>query len=216
MAEKEILVYIEGEGGGGTASKRHYLDGGFRKAWKKFLQPLADQARQKGIWRFRCIPGRGGAITAKQFANPLPGDVGALRILVIDSEVPVQDVTKPWGAIKQIRPDWAGDKDCYLMVQCLETWLLADRTSLQKHYNSPGQPCFQENKLRAWPDLEKIGRRTLQTALERATAGCGKPYAHADGNLLIGKVDSEKLKTLSSVARLFKDFAARINQYAAM
>src|ERR1035438_5259437 len=81
MADKEIVVYIEGEGGGGTTGKRHYLDGEFRKAWKEFLQPLADRARQRGIWKFRCIPGRGGSATGKQFANPLPEDAGALRIL---------------------------------------------------------------------------------------------------------------------------------------
>jgi len=215
MARKSILVYIEGEGGGRTVDKRKHNDGEFRKAWKRFLQPLADLANDRGISRFQCIPGRGGTTTEKQFANPLPADGHALRILLIDSEGPVGDVSKPWKAIRLKRPQWAGDKNCYLMVQCLETWLLADPASIQSHYDSHGKPCFRQRKLKAWQDLENIAKATLQTAIEAATAECGKPYAHADGNLLIGKVDLEKLKKLSSVARLFKDFGERINEYAA-
>ena len=215
MADKEIVVYIEGEGGGGTTGKRHYLDGEFRKAWKEFLQPLADRARQRGIWKFRCIPGRGGSATGKQFANPLPEDAGALRILLIDSEGPVNNVATPWAVVKQKRPDWASDKDCYLMVQCLESWLLADVETLREYYNSRGKACFRENKIKAWQELEKIPRKTLQDSLEAATTECGRPYGHADGNVLIGKVRREKLETLSSVARLFKDFAQRIDEYAA-
>lgn len=215
MADKSILVYIEGQGGGGTVSRRSFLDGEFRKAWKQFLQPLADRAEQSGIRRFRCIPGRGGATTADRFANPLPLQDGALRILLIDSEAPVADVGKPWNEIKQKCPNWADDKNCYLMVQCLETWLLADVDTLREHYNSHGKGCFRENKLKAWRDLENIARKTLQDALQSATVECGKPYAHADGNLLIAKVRRERLEQLSSVARLFRDFAQRIDEYAA-
>jgi hypothetical protein len=49
-----------------------------------------------------------------------------------------------------------------------------------------------------------------------ATASCKNPYQHADGNLLIALVDREKLKkALPSVARLFKDLADKIDEYAA-
>jgi len=101
------------------------------------------------------------------------------------------------------------------MVQCLETWLLADWESLQQKYDRP-RPCFRTTKLKKWPNLEKIPRNTLQDAIEHATANCRNPYSHADGNVLIAVVDREKLKTrLSSVKRLFKDFAERIEEYAA-
>jgi hypothetical protein len=123
MAGKSILVYIEGEGGGGTPAKHKYNDGEFRKAWKQFLKPLATLATDRGLSRFQCIPGRGGTATVDRFRNRLPQQGNALRILLIDSEGPVQDVAKPWKTIKH-RPTWADDKNCYLMVQCLETWLL--------------------------------------------------------------------------------------------
>lgn len=214
MAGKSILVYIEGEGGGGTVSKHAHRDGEFRQAWKTFLQPLADQAENQGIYSFRCIPGLGGSSTTDRFAHPLPQQSGALRILIIDSEIEVPDVTKPWN-VKSGKPDWAGDQNCYLMVQCLETWLLADPRTLEEHYNSRNKPCFRASKLKAWPNLEKIPRKTVQKVLEDATADCGKPYGHADGNLIIAKVQRDTLKKLSSVARLFRDFALKIDEYAA-
>jgi hypothetical protein len=213
MSGKSILVYIEGEGGGGTSSKRRHLNGEFRKSWKLFLQPLADYARDHGISRFQCIPGRGGASTADKFFNPLPQQASALRILLIDSENSVSDVEKPWKMLEQDPPTWADDKNCYLMVQCLETWLLADVPSLCDHYNKP-KKCFNENKLKAWSNLEKVPRKTLQKALEAATADCPNPYTHSDGNFLIAKVEREKLKKLSSVARLFCHFEEKIKEYA--
>src|SRR5260221_11707978 len=163
MSYKKIMVYIEGEGGGGTTGKQKHLDGEFRKSWKKFLQPLADQATNKGIARFQCIPGRGGVTTAETFSKPLPKDEGALRILIIDSEGPVSDNTKPWKALKKTRPGWADDKNCYLMVQCLETWLLADVESLKQHYNWH-KKCFRDNNLKVWQNLEPIARKKLKAA----------------------------------------------------
>ncbi|HEX3149243.1 MAG TPA: DUF4276 family protein [Gemmataceae bacterium] len=214
MKQKQILVFIEGEGGGRTTSKRGFLAGEFRKSWKQFLQPLADHATNKGIRRFQCIAGRGGSAVTDTFANPLPKDQGALRILIIDSEGPVADVSKPWAALNpKKRPKWATDSDCYLMVQCLEAWLLADRDGLKAHFDRT-KTCFNEKKLKKWPNLEALDRKTVQRAISDATSSCKNPYGHADGNVLIAIVDREKLKSLPAVTRLFRDFANRIDRYA--
>ncbi len=215
MKRKSILVYIEGEGGGEeSSSKSRHLAGAFRKSWHTFLQPLADLARSKGI-SLQCVIGHGGSEALKKFSRPLPDQFGALRILLIDSEGPVTDVNKPWSALPVTkRPDWADDKQCYLMVQCLETWLLADWESIRNHYNK-SKPCFRENHLKAWPSLEATDRKNLQRALEAATANCNNPYFHAYGNVLIAVVRREKLKVLPSVARLFRDLEIKVKEYAA-
>ena len=212
MKSKQVIVYIEGEGGG-RGSRRRYNDGEFRKSWKQFLQPLADTARNNGVDFFRCVPGRGGTMTTETFSKPLPKDEGALRILLIDSEAPVADINKPWDALGVKAPDWADEKNCYLMVQCLETWLLADVDSLKAHYDK-SKSCFDEKKIKAWQNLEGTERKTLQDALVKATANCLNPYEHADGNLIIAVVDRDKLKALSSVERLFKEFEEKIKEYA--
>ncbi len=215
MAQKRIMIFIEGEGGGGKPAARKYNDGEFRKSWKLFLQPLADLAQQKGIAFFQCIPGRGGMSTADTFANPMPKDKGALRILIVDSEAPINELGKPWNELKKPPPVWADDGSCYLMVQCLETWLLADVGSLVAYYSKHGR-CFNENKMKAWNDLEAMPRKMLQEALEQATVRCPRPYAHADGNMLIAVVERDKLKNLPSVARLFRGLEEKINEYANM
>jgi hypothetical protein len=212
MADKSILVYIEGEGGGRTASKRKYLGGEFRKAWKEFLKPIAEHAARNGVNRFRCIPGRGGQSTIELFARPLPPQEGALRVLLIDSEGPVNDVSRPWAALRQKPPEGVDDGNCYLMVQCLETWLLADVEGLRRYYDAH-KKCFNDNKVSAWPDPERIARDIIQDALLAATSACKSPYAHADGNLLIAVVDRDELLKLRSVARLFRDFVKKVDEY---
>jgi len=208
------MVYIEGEGGGAARStSRKKRDGEFRQSWKAFLEPLAEHAREKGIVFFRCIPGRGGSTCLDTFANPLPAHQGALRVLLVDSEKPVANVKKPWEALPGSKPAWATDDHCYLMVQCLETWLLADIEGLRRHYDSVRQ-CFDVSALRSWPKLEETNRTTLQEALEKATERCRPAYGHADGNLIIAKLDREKLKNLDSVRRLFTDLEQVITAYA--
>ena len=59
------------------------------------------------------------------------------------------------------------------MVQVMETWFLADRHTLQDFFGER----FKANALRQWPQLEEVPRETVFDVLEKATAGCSKPYA---------------------------------------
>ena len=210
---KQVLVYIEGEGGGERGAQRKSRDGDFRQAWRSFLQPLVDHAKEKGVVFFKCIPGRGGSTTEEAFSKPLPSQDGALRILLIDSEKPVNDISEPWKELGCKPPSWATNDHCYLMVQCLETWLVSDVEGLAKHYNDPKR-CFKESVIPAWPDLEKADRKTLQASLKKATADCSRPYRHADGNLIVAKLNREKIKKLPSAKRLFEDLIEVIEEYA--
>ena len=56
----------------------------------------------------------------------------------------------------------------------METWLVADRAALARFF---GQE-WRDNALRQWPKREAITKEQVLTALEKATAGCGrKRYA---------------------------------------
>lgn len=72
------------------------------------------------------------------------------------------------------------------MVQVMETWFLADRELLRGYFDEQ----FTEAPLRAWPSLEAVPKVTVLSALERATAGCGKKYSK-------GKVSYELLGRLN-------------------
>jgi len=213
---KHVSVYIEGEGGGGTPAKRKQLSSDFRRSWRVFLQPLVDVADGLDC-TFNTVECGSGSAALDTFTNSGTRHPGSLGVLLIDAEGPVADVYKPWAALKQLRmmdrPAWAADDHCYLMVQCLENWLVADRKGLQAYFDR-GKPCFSDNKLPAWPDPEKTPKPTVQAALEAATQACGQPYTHAAGNILIGVVDREKLMNLSSVKRLFDLLSQFIIDYA--
>ena len=68
------------------------------------------------------------------------------------------------------------------MVQVMESWLLADRNALQTYFGER----FKANVIRQWPQLEELPKETVFDVLEKATAGCPRPYSK-------GKVASELL-----------------------
>ena len=74
------------------------------------------------------------------------------------------------------------------MVQVMETWFLADRNALQTYFGER----FTADAIRQWPQLEEVPKETVFDALEKATAGCSKPYAK-------GKVAFELLKHTNAV-----------------
>ena len=215
---KRVMVYIEGEGGGDPdrPKARKAKEGQFRKAWGAFLKPLRDHAIAVGVlYGFQPIECGSGESALDSFLNPLPKDAGALRILLRDSEKAVDDVSKPWQTLGKKRPAWAGDDDVYLMVQCLESWLIADIEAVRQHYDGRGRPCFNDQKIPKWPDVEAVHRHTVQQVLEAATGTCGEPYHHAHGNVIIGRVKLEGLKQrVRSAARLYDGLKQRISAYA--
>lgn len=209
--EKRVLVYIEGEGGGSKPAERKYLDSDFRKSWRAFLAPLAEAATRGGA-TFQCIPGHGRGQAYSDFSKPIPSNQDALRILIVDSEGPVDDVSKPWAALGWPTPPGVSDRHCYLIVQCLETWLLADVPAVQRHFDRL-KPCFNAKPIKRWPDLEAVPTFTVQKALEDATLKCKRRYGHADGNLIVGAVDRAHVGKLPAGHRLFEDAVQLIDEY---
>ncbi|MEE8452221.1 MAG: DUF4276 family protein, partial [Thermoguttaceae bacterium] len=66
------------------------------------------------------------------------------------------------------------NEHCHLMVQTMEAWLIADREKFKEYY---GQG-FQENALPNNPNVEQIGKDTLEDALKRATRNTKKGEYH--------------------------------------
>ena len=138
----------------------------------------------------RVVRGGGRNRTFDLFAtaiqNPRPGRV---PLLLVDSEAEVADEHSAWQHLHE-RDDWdrprgARDDQAFLMVQVMETWLLADRAALGQYFGAP----FRENALRQWPALEDVSKQDVLDALARATAACTRPYAK-------GEVSFELLATL--------------------
>ena len=128
MSAKRIYV----EGGGDSADLQSRCREGFRK--------LLEKSGFKGLVpRIVACGSRNDAYsTFKTAQENSPSDYLAL---LVDSEDPVKDTNKPWAHLLARdgweRPANASDEQVFLMTNCMETWIIADRASLKKHYNKP-------------------------------------------------------------------------------
>jgi hypothetical protein len=142
-------------------------------------------------------------------------------LLLVDSEAPISpqheqgnpDTWLPWQHLKQ-RDGWdkpanAANTDCHLMVQVMENWFIADRTTLKAYF---GQH-FKDNQLPAVVNpIEGIAKLTVYGALKAATHGC-KPKgeygkgAHSFEILVL--VDPAIVLIKSPWARRFVDEAKK-------
>ena len=161
-----VRLFIEGGG-------NNRLNDLFRRAWTNFFKSAGLAGRQPAI-----VPGGSRNKTFDRFSSALrEGRADDLPILLVDSEGSVTDGHSVWQHL-QATDGWAqppevGGGRAFLMVQVMETWLLADRCTLRNYFGK----SFRENHLPEWPDLEKISKDTVLQSLERATAGCNKRYA---------------------------------------
>lgn len=90
-------------------------------------------------------------------------------LLLVDSEDAVAPGTDPWVHLKGRdgweKPAGATDDHAHLMVQCTESWFLADRNVLVEYY---GQG-FNQGALPANPHFEQIPKEDVLGGLRNAT-----------------------------------------------
>jgi hypothetical protein len=138
-------------------------------------------------------------------------------VLLVDSEAPVvaeyqqgQDSEwQPWQHLKHRpgdgweKPEDATDTDCHLMVQCMESWLIADPVALKAFF---GQG-FRENQLPATAgSVEQIAKAQLYSGLANATKHCKTKAQYGKGEhsfKLLGKIDPSKVTAASLWASRF-------------
>jgi len=145
---------------------------------------------------------------------------GENAMLLVDSEATVTDACrqadepqswKPWQHLKQRQGDgWdkpvgSQDTDCHLMVQCMESWFLTDRTTLTAFF---GQG-FRPNALPAPANsIEAVVKVQVYSALERATRDCKTKDAYGKGEhsfKLLKDIDPAKVTAASPWAKRFVD-----------
>ena len=182
---KGIAIYMEGGGNSrdGKAALRVGMDA--------LLKPLKDVAQRERLrWRLIACGGRDAAFKAfRHAANG--GD--AIVALLVDSEGSVS--TTPTAHLIQ-RDGWqlqfADDDAIHLMVQVMETWIVADAGALSRYYGSG----FERNQLPRRPALEEVPKADLAQALSRATAATSKgsyrKIRHASE--LLARIDPQIVK----------------------
>ena len=116
-------------------------------------------------------------------------------MLLVDSEDPV--IAQPWNHL-QARDGWtctdgASEDQAQLMVTCMETWIMADHSGLEKCFGAD----LQASALLPVNELESRTRDEVQDALEHATRNCGHRKKYRKGKKsfqVLGMIDPTALK----------------------
>lgn len=201
-----MKIYVEG--GGDSKTLRTACRAGFSEFLKKtglagkMPKPVACGSRQNAY---------------DSFCTALKS--GEKALLLVDSESPVADEYqretpekwKPWQHLKNRegdkwdKPEQAEDKDCHLMVQCMETWFLADRECLKSFF---GQG-FHSKSLPAKENLtESIAKEQISQALAKASNKCKtkSPYGKAEHSFkILALISPEQVMAASPWAKRFID-----------
>jgi len=167
MVKNRITIFVEG---GGDSSE---LRGKCRKAFSKFFEKAGLVGKMPRI--VACGP-RNAAFDSYCIAVKQ----GDKAMLLVDSESPVHNISgspqvfDPWPHLK-IRDGWvepkdASSSDCYLMVQVMETWFLADVSALEKYFGKG----FNTNSLPKRSNLEEIPKSDVEDSLNAAAKGTKK------------------------------------------
>ncbi len=200
MVKRCVRIYIEGGAEGKIA------DSEFRENWGKFLNELRETAREtKKYHKLNVIRGKGRQNAFDRFKTAKKEFPDDLCVLLVDSETAVLPLNKPvWDVVKQRkednwdRPAWATEKHLYLMVPFLETWLLTDQKALGDFFKRG----FESKDLPI-NNLESRSKDDINAALKKATRNSKVKYSHGLGNIIIGDVHPDNVKTLHHGKRLF-------------
>ena len=146
-----IAIYMEG-GGEGNATKA-----ALRQGMDTFLQPIKEAARDKALpWKLVCCGPRNEAF--QRFQNAVNSSADAVSVLLVDSEGPVkhQSVRRHLQARDKWNLSFTPEETVHLMVQTMETWIVADLAALSKATTGKASGRINSRKrqtLRLYPSL---------------------------------------------------------------
>lgn len=191
----KVKVYVEG--GGDSASLKTRC----REGFSKFFQRAGLEGRMPRV--IACgsrNSAYGDFCTALRSARP-----GDFPVLLVDSEAAVAAI--PWEHLRA-RDNWdkppgADDDQAQLMVQCMESWFLADAELLAGFF---GQG-FAASALPGNPNVEQVPKQQVFDTLKMATRHCrpkGEYGKAAHSFELLARLDPARISTLVHGRRLIE------------
>lgn len=192
----KVTVYVEGGSPGKVESKcRSGFHEFFKKAGLEGHMPkiVACGGRDKTLQKFR---------VALQQADP-----DHIPLLLVDSEGPVRSHMKSWQHLSSRdgweRPKGAQDEQGHLMVQCMESWFLADVPALEIFFGAG----FRSNTLANRNDIENIPKKDVFAQLEAASRDSrkGRYRKGSHSFSLLKQIDPTKVIQRSPFAKRLVD-----------
>lgn len=156
-----VSIYIEG---GGESDA-------LRRVAKSAFAQLLSRTPCKGVMpSCHCKGGRQATYDA--YVAHLKNGIPRIAILLVDSEEPIQPDDDPWTHLanragdNMPKPAGVQEHRCFLMVTCMEAWIAADHSALQRRYGAK----FNPKGLPPLANLESTDRKALLKALQKATS----------------------------------------------
>ena len=192
-----VAIHLYVEGGGDSKALRTSCREAFRTLFER-----------SGLTRMPRVTACGGRSRAfkdfcKAIKRPTP-----LPLLLVDAEAPVT-AASPWDHVKARQGDgWdkpagATDDHLHLMVQCMESWFLADRDAMARFF---GQG-FRANALpAATASIEAVAKADLFAQLQLATRDTKTKGAYGKGEhsfKLLATIDPALIRGASPSADRF-------------
>lgn len=185
----KAIIYLEG---GASDSYSKNLNIRCQKAFHELLDKMGFKRPKKPS--LKACGGRNAVFD--DFCTALRSGQEDYIAMWIDSEEPMKDVEAAWSHLEGVRtvaawkkPTGAEDEQVLFMTTCMETWIVADREALKRHYAHK----LQESALPPLHALEDRSRHDVQDKLERATKDCQNAFAK-------GKRSFEALEQISPAA----------------
>ena len=150
-------VYVEG--GGDRQESRARC----RKGFSYFFRKTALAGKMP-----RVVACGGRHKTYERFCTAIAhAEADVFIVLLVDSEEPV--TASPWQHVRD-RDNWhkppnATDNNIHLMVQCMESWFLADTDTLASYFGNR----FSRNALPGHANVEDVSKTAVMDCLKRAT-----------------------------------------------
>lgn len=194
-----MKLYVEG-GGDSNSLKTEC-----RKGFSKFLEKAGLKGRMP-----RIVASGSRQNAFKDFVIACKN--GEPAMLLIDSESAVSAENsvigseQPWlhlAGDQWEKPNIATDNQCHLMVECMESWLLADRRSLALFFGNG----FNESALPSTTrSVESVSKQQLYESLAQATRNCKASYSKGNNSFkILAILDANVVMAASPWAKRFVD-----------
>ncbi|HYO57066.1 DUF4276 family protein [Archangium sp.] len=187
-----MRIYVEGGGSSGA------LKSECRHGFAEFFKKLLPAGRQP---RIIACGSRNEALD--DFRTALRKHRDEHVVLLVDAEAPVPPEQAVWTHLRQ-RDGWAPptgatEENTHLMVQCMESWFLADPAALTTYF---GQG-FQASALPRNPNIEAISKQDVFRALDAATRQTRTKGVYSKGGhsfAILARIEPAKVRSASPYA----------------
>jgi hypothetical protein len=200
-----VSIKIHVEGGGG----QDRINTLCRKAFSEYFAKIVPANRKP-----RVVPSGSRRSAYDDFCTSIrtERDKYELILLLVDSEGPVANHHTAWHHLQHRqednwnKPQQANDQSAHLMVQCMESWFLADKDALGRYFGDG----FLRDSLPGQANIELIPKSDVLDGLEHAVGPTTQRHYHKTnhGYELLALIDPQKVGNASPRARTLNTLMA--------